>query len=450
MNNINDILTELDLMLEQESDKNSKAEEAMRKAEELKARAAIQQKEAVEKQKRIEEARRRVEEARSVLNEINHDDYDRNTTTRNTENKDNTVVYTKNVNNTTKTKKSGIGVGFVSGALVASLLIGGFALCKDGKNGKLSASLSGLFGNKKNEQTVDGNGRETYFTEYTYNYGENVVTAKPVPTEKPVFSYQEDVVTNDDKDNYDYITLTTERFEDLVTSVINKFNKLNLNFKKEDVIKFVTIFNIDKLKQDNPELVKSIMGTQTIEEVFADGEKVSDTLLNHEAEVMFANDNPEWQAYMATGLQGQYVPNTDLIVTVSDCVFDQEQQELIKSFEDRRNEILKVSDAETRSEMVSRLLLDILNSQSEYRDFDDASLELVLRHCIVTLDGYYCRDFLSNRLSLNDKAKELITQFIAPVGSTEEQIRNSIMSGARRNMMDSFKICVDDVKTLTK
>ena len=88
MNNINDILNELDLMLEQENDKNSKAEEAMKKAEELKARAVLQQQEAMEKQKRIEEARRRVEEAKSVLNEIDTEGYEKEN-----ENNSSTRVY---------------------------------------------------------------------------------------------------------------------------------------------------------------------------------------------------------------------------------------------------------------------------------------------------------------------------------------------------------------------
>ena len=309
---------------------------------------------------------------------------------------------------------------------------------------KQMAEIIKIIGPEKNTyRIIDKDGKEVELTdEQMAAIYEMIENGKP-------FEYDYDgnaVVVKGDE----YIELTTEEFESLVSATIRDFEAQGLKVSREDVIKFVMVFNIDKLKQDNPELVRAIQGTQTIEEVFADAEKVGDTLLNREAEVMFANDNPEWKTYVNGGLKGSYVPNTSLIMDLSDIVFDEGQQALVRSFQARRDEILRESSAEKRSEMVKQLLKDILRSDSEYRLLDDATLELLLRQVIVPLDGFYCRDYMHNRTNLTDDAYELIVQFIAPVGSTEEQIANSIMSGARRNMMDSFRYCVENTNVRTK
>ena len=165
---------------------------------------------------------------------------------------------------------------------------------------------------------------------------------------------------------------------------------------------------------------------------------------------MFADDNTEWQAYVNSWFKGAYCPNTDLLVSIANCAFDTEQQALIRSFEARRDEILKTEDLSVRSDMTKALLLDIMNAKSEYRLFDDSTLYFVLRHCIVPLDSMYNWDFLNNKSTLKEDAHYVMVEFIAPVGSTEQEITNSIMSGARRNMMDSFKLCQENPKTLTK
>ena len=301
-----------------------------------------------------------------------------------------------------------------------------------------------IIGTEKNTyKVIDKDGNEVELTdEQMAAINEMVEQNRPF-----TYDYNSNVVTVNGEE---YIELTTEEFESLVTATIRDFEAQGLQVSREDVIKFVMVFNIDKLKQDNPELVKSIMGTQTIEEVFADAEKVNDTGRNREIEIMFDNNNPEWKAYVDGGLNGPYVANPELIPSVADVPFDEEQQELVRSIEARRDEILRESDVTRRSEMVNALLKDIFISDSEYRNLDDSTLYLVLSRVIVMLDGCYCRDFVHNTTNLDDSTYSLIVQFIAPVGSTEEQITNSIMSGARRNMMDSFKLCAEDAYTRAK
>ena len=337
-------------------------------------------------------------------------------------------------------KKHSNGItSFVAGvALTAFLMTGGYFLVKEARKGKVEpvpepTATPTVF------ETEDGK-----TISYGYDYEKNVATV----TTETTSNIGETTVTIVETENYD--ELTTEKFEDLCSHVIRYFEEKGIIVKKSDVVKFVAAFNIDKLKQDNPELVKSLMGTQTIEEFFADAEKVSDTLISYEAQTVFAEENPEWASYVDSWFNGAYCPNTDLLVSIADCAFDTEQQAIIKSFEARRNEILKEEDLSVRSDMTKALLLDIMNAKSEYRLLDDSSLYFVLRHCIVPLDSMYNWDFLNNKSTLKDDAHYVMVEFIAPVGSTEEEITNSIMSGARRNMMDSFKLCQEDAKTLTK
>ena len=283
-------------------------------------------------------------------------------------------------------------------------------------------------------KVYDENGKEVELTEEQMAEINAMVEAN-----KPLeYDYNGNVVVVKGEE---YIELTTERFEELVTKTIKYFESEGLAISREDAIKFVMVFNIDKLKQDNPALARKIQGAQTTEEVFADAEHTGNTLLDREAEIMFANDNPEWKAYVDGGLKGPYVGNPELIPSVSGFVFDPAQQELVKLAEARRNEIIKENDLEKRSEMVKTLLKDLLRSDSEFRNLDDSTLYLILRLVVVPLDGFYCRNFITNKTNLNDDTYFLIVEFIAPKGSTEEEIVYSVMSGAKRNMMESLKNC---------
>lgn len=340
-------------------------------------------------------------------------------------------------------RDSGYGFrNFVAGAALTALLIGGgYLLVKEIRKGKIVSSDDTRTITASLTDTTDAENKQT---SYSYNYDKNIATVTTTTTE----TLGETTVTITEEGIYE--ELTTEKFEELCSNAIRYFDGLGISVKKSDVVKFVADFNIDKLKQDNPELVKSLLGTQIIEEFKADAEKVSDTLINNETQTAFADDNAEWQAYIATRFEGAYCPDTTKLVSIADFAFDKEQQALIRSFEARRDEILQVADLEVRSDMTKALLLDIMNAKSEYRLFDDSTLYYVLRHCVVPLDSMYNWNFLEGKSTLSEDAYRVMVEFIAPVGSTEEEIQNSIMSGARRNMMDSFKECQAVAKTYSK
>ena len=416
--NIDDLLKELEIMQEQENNKKNKAKEAQEKADKIKEAAILEEREAIEAEKRINAARVKVEEARSSMAAI-----------------DNKPVETVKENTSSKkTKQTGnrFVSGLVTGALLVSLVGGGITLVKQSKTGsvKFGNTMANLFGNKKDDET------------YEYNYGKNVVTVKNQDTK--------------------YVPLTTEAFEELCTKAIKIFKDNGLVANEEDIIKFVAVFNIDKLKQDNQELLRNLMGTQTVEEFFADAVRVSDTILNYESDTMFSVKdgefvNPEWRQYYYdlsnnNNLKRQFCPNTDLIMSVADFAFDSEQQKLISDFEARRNEILKVDNIETRNKMIQTLFEDLVRSDSEFRLFEESSKYFVLRHCFIDLVEFYCRDYIANKTNIDGIAYESLVRWIAPYGSTQYEYDNSVLAVTKRSMMESLKKCQlsEQSKTLTR
>ena len=367
------------------------------------------------------------------------------------------VVETETVNEevkeepTTERITAGVGIrNFVAGgALVAAIALG-WVLWKESKHSEVKSIPTTT--TTVTDTVIDGK-EATIEETYTYNYAENNVVTVDKTT----------VITEGDKtttivETEPYEELTTEKFEELCTSAIKFFEERDIVAERADIVKFVAVFNIDKLKQDNPELVKSLLGTQTIEEFYADANHVSDTLIDYDVQNIFGTDengkyvSPEWQAYVDSWFKGAFCPNTETLVSIADFAFDSEQQELIKAFEARRNAILKESDLSVRSDMTHDLLLDVLNAKGDHRKLDDSTLYFLLRHCIVPLDSMYNWDFLNNKSTLKIDAHNLMVQFIAPVGSSDQEIQNSVMSGLYRNMMNSFARCQSDenVKTLTK
>ena len=314
----------------------------------------------------------------------------------------------------------------VIGALTVSLLANGYFLGRQSMSGDVKFSNA-----KTSFVDVNGNDSNKQNVKYSYNYGKNVVS-----------------VSGD----AEYIPLTNKAFEDLCQRAINKLRNNGIVANGEDIVKFVAVFNIDKLKQDNQQLLRDLLGTQTVEEFFADAVRVSDTILNHEADIMFSRNqngefiNPEWRQYYYdlshdNGLKRQFCPNTDLIMSVADFAFDETQQKLISDFEARRNAILKESDVATRNRMIQTLFEDMVRADSEFRLFEEASKYFVLRHCIVDLDQFYCRDYIADKSSIDGVAYKSLVRWIAPFGSTQEEYNNSIMSLTKRSMMESLKQC---------
>ena len=314
----------------------------------------------------------------------------------------------------------------VIGALTVSLLANGYFL------GRQSMSGDVKFSNAKTS-FIDANGNDSskQNVKYSYNYGKNVVS-----------------VSGD----AEYVPLTNKAFEDLCQRAINKLRNNGIVANGEDIVKFVTMFNIDKLKQDNQQLLRDLLGTQTVEEFFDDGKRISYSILDYEADIMFSRDengefiNPEWRQYYAdlnanNNLERQFCPNTDLIMSIADFAFDETQQKLIRDFEARRNAILKESNLDVRNGMIQTLLEDLVRADSEFRLLEEGPKYFLLRHCVEELGLFYCRDYISDRINISGVAYDSYVRWIGPYGSTEEEYSNSIKSVTMRSMMDSLKQC---------
>lgn len=226
----------------------------------------------------------------------------------------------------------------------------------------------------------------------------------------------------------DYEEFTTEKFEELCAKKIKDFEDLGLQVKREDVIKYVMAFNIDKLKQDNPELVKEIIGNQVVVEAIDDAYRVSNVEETYE---------------------GRYLIADGKMLSVADVIFDKEQRELVEKFEARKLAIINADDNE-REAMFIQLCEDIYDPVGEFSKLEDASRMLMFRHALVVLHSTYFTNCSTYLTKLTGYSKELVFRLIAPYGASQEEIINSIMSGYERNMMASLTKCVEDAKTLTK
>ena len=89
---------------------------------------------------------------------------------------------------------------------------------------------------------------------------------------KGAFINNELIQLNKDKEenNEEHKILTDEEFYNLVDDIYNKLTKEGLPVTKEEVIKYVMIVNIDQLKEENKELVNTIIGEQDPNEVILD------------------------------------------------------------------------------------------------------------------------------------------------------------------------------------
>ena len=253
--------------------------------------------------------------------------------------------------------------------------------------------------------------------------GEEVIT--PSDGESYEFDYSHSAVVTSGED---YEEFTTEKFEELVAKKIKDFEDLGLAVKREDVIKYVLTFNIDKLKQDNQELVKEVVGNQVLIEVFDDAYRVSNVLATYE---------------------GRYKIGNGEMFSVADVIFDDEQRAIVEKFEARKLEIIKAPQSE-REAMFIQLCQDVYDPTGEFSKLEDGARMLMFRHALVVLHSTYFTNPSTYKTTLTGYSKELVFRLIAPYGASQEEIINSIMSGYERNMLAALTECVEDSKSLTK
>lgn len=191
--------------------------------------------------------------------------------------------------------------------------------------------------NKENSSMVDN--KETLSENIKFEVIEPTTTKETIAAE-PVKEKKE--------------ILTTKRFETLVADFSKPYVKNNINVTTEDLVKFVSIVNIDELAEENPDLAEELFSAQKKEEYLNDAAKVIGMtyMYNHK---VYTEEN-----------------STKNFINVSDAVHDEEQKQKIEKIEDYVTKIsLKTNNEEELNNLVLEFLESLSDPQSELSYLDD-------------------------------------------------------------------------------
>ena len=381
---------------EEEIREDALAEQAI--ADEMKATATKKERMAKAVIKELEIAKNHVEKAQVLKEEKVETD---------TKVEDETPISEETVIVKEEKKKSGGFVtGLVVGATALAILAGSVKLYKESKTGdvKIAASAIGMNDSVKDEPE---NNNQTEAVNYSYDYDNNVV------------------VVNDTE----YVALTTEAFENLTTETINTLRGYGLTVSDEDIVKYVMIRNIDKLRQDNNELISEIVGEQNPVEAFADADNVIDAIMTYNLLYFDANHN------------------TDGFISSSVGVFDETQKARALEIEERVFEIgTYYQDEEKYNELTYALLRDMIDPSKEMSELEDG-----VSYGVEWINMYMVRStFGTNRyIRLNDTNADMIKYYVSFAGDGEEYEMNALVNGNVRNINALLDECTKG-KTLTR
>lgn len=172
--------------------------------------------------------------------------------------------------------------------------------------------------------------------------------------------YQEELMENNPEllyeltGIYEYEELTTEKFETLVSNTFKTLRNQGIDVTVEDVTKFVAIINIDQLAQDNPELLKTIIGTGKASEIIADAFKITGAIKNRNYDI-----------YAST-------KSTKNLIKVSDFIFDKKAKadlQLIEEYVDLTN--AAKGNKDRQNALVSELMAEIQTPNGRLVDMED-------------------------------------------------------------------------------
>ena len=316
-----------------------------------------------------------------------------------------------------KTNKSSVRSFVAGAALVALIGTGAWALSKDNTGARRIATWF----NGKNTETTDENNENT--KNYAYDYSKNVVTV-------PAYTYDFETPTSEEIElNNEYVALTTENFETLTNSLIAKYESLGLQVSRENIIEYVMIVNLDKLRQDNNELVSKIIGTQDVTEVFADAFGVADAIRNYNL------------------LYFDKYHTTAGFISATDAIFDDTERARATEIEKRIYEIgAHYQEQGKFNELTYSLLRELYNPLSPIAGIEDGA-----SYVVESIDMYMIRStFGTNRyITLDETNANLIKYFVTFAGDGEEYENNSLMNGNVRNILNLLIEC-SQTKTLTK
>lgn len=237
---------------------------------------------------------------------------------------------TSNNNNNGKKKGKGLVKGIIIGATAVSLIVGGYHIVKHSKTGKLK-----------------------WFNKNSKNPSSNVEITNPTDNNEIIYDSENNKVTIS-TDAVNNETINQEKLEIMVTKFTKYLSDKQINVDTEDVLKFVVITNLDNLKEDCPELVKEIMGTQSQEEFLGDAFNVIGAAMNY-----------NFKTYETEG-------KTDNFIRFSEVVHDEAGKQHLLIIEKYMDEIAKAKDnSEEQDRLVSELIDTIYNPSKELENIEE-------------------------------------------------------------------------------
>lgn len=159
---------------------------------------------------------------------------------------------------------------------------------------------------------------------------------------------------NEDKStDEDHKILTDEEFYNLVDDIYNKLTKEGLPVTKEEVTKYLMIVNIDQLKEENKELVNTIIGDQDPNEVILDTYSLISRIITE--------NNSRW---CAKGLGWDKL----LMYLAPDAIFSETEKSKTVELGERVRAIVETGrngDKDKFNELLNKLLMDMINAKED-------------------------------------------------------------------------------------
>ena len=396
----NRIFEYIEEMYRQEEAKKQEAVTERAIADDMKAEAIKKEKAAKAVIKELGAAKLHVEKAQT-LNEVKVENEEEVEVIETPVEKETVVVKEE------KKKSGGFVTGLVVGATALAILAGSVKLYKESKTGDVKLTASVIEASDSVNDEPENSDVVVEENNYDYNYDSNVVTV------------------NDSE----YAPLTTEAFEELTTETIDTLRGYGLTVSDEDIVKYVMIRNIDKLRQDNNELISEIVGDQDPVEVFADADNVIDAIMTYNLLYFDANHN------------------TDGFISSSVGVFDETQQARALEIEERVFEIgANYQDEEKYNELTYALLRDMIDPSKDISELEDG-----VSYGVMWINMYMVRStFGTDRyIKLNDTNADMIKYYVSFAGDGEEYEMNALVNGNVRNINALLQECTKG-KILTR
>lgn len=159
---------------------------------------------------------------------------------------------------------------------------------------------------------------------------------------------------NEDKNtDEDHKILTDEEFYNLVDDIYNKLTKEGLPVTKEEVTKYLMIVNIDQLKEENKELVNTIIGDQDPNEVILDTYSLISRIITE--------NNSRW---CAKGLGWDKL----LMYLAPDAIFSETEKSKTVELGERVRAIVETGrngDKDKFNELLNKLLMDMIDAKED-------------------------------------------------------------------------------------